>query len=85
MNTIYAPAAGDPLSFIAENYLTKPELANALKRTVRTLDRMILHGDGPPITRIGRTMLFRRDGVPEWQRLRETPTRPVRRQRGGAR
>jgi hypothetical protein len=72
-------------SLLAEHYLTKPQLAGALARTIRTIDRMMLHGDGPPATRIGRTTLFRRDAVLEWLRSRETPVRTGRKRRGGGR
>jgi len=62
---------------ILSDYLTKKELAAELHKTVRTLDRMNLAGDGPPPTRIGRTTLYRRDAVLDWLRNREART-PVR-------
>ena len=79
------PVATAATSLVAEHYLTKPQLAGALSRTIRTIDRMTLHGDGPPATRIGRTILFRREAVLEWLRSRETPIRKGCKARGGGR
>lgn len=67
---------------LLSDYIDKPQLAKELKRTVRTLDRLLLHGDGPPFVRIGKRVLFRRDAVLEWLRSREQPGRPVGRRRG---
>ena len=58
---------------ILSDYLTKRELAEQLGMSVRTLDRMALNGDGPPLTRIGRTTLYRRDAVLKWLRDLEAP------------
>jgi predicted DNA-binding transcriptional regulator AlpA len=66
-------------------YLTKTELAAQLHKTVRTIDRMNLAGDGPPPTRIGRTTLYRREAVIEWLRSREVLPTGAARKRGGAR
>ena len=66
----------DTASGILSGYLTKKELAAELHKTVRTLDRMTLAGNGPPPTRIGRTTLYRRDAVLDWLKSREA--RPVR-------
>ena len=79
---------GASVSFVEELYFTKGQLATALGRTVRTIDRLLLQGDGPPATRLGRTVLFRKDAVVEWLRSREKPARAVRRAaapRGGVR
>jgi predicted DNA-binding transcriptional regulator AlpA len=62
---------------ILSDYLTKRDLAEQLGRSVRTVDRMALNGDGPPPTPIGRTTLYRRDAVLEWLREREI-RRPAR-------
>jgi predicted DNA-binding transcriptional regulator AlpA len=73
-----------PTSILSE-YLTKKELAEQLHKTVRTIDRMNLAGDGPPPTRLGRTTLYRREAVLDWLKSREvTPACPARK-RGGAR
>lgn len=70
---------------ILSEYLTKGELAAQLHRSIRSVDRWTLTGDGPPYTRIGKTTLYRRESVIAWLRSRETvPLRPSRK-RGGAR
>jgi len=60
-------------SSVLSGYLTKTQLAEQLGRSVRTLDRMALSGDGPPRTKIGRTTLYRREAVLDWLRTREVP------------
>jgi len=66
------------------DYIDKTTLARELGRTIRTLDRLILRGDGPPKVQIGKRTLFRREAVLQWLRERETPIRPQSkgRQRG---
>ena len=61
-------------------YLTKAELAAQLRRSIRSIDRWVLTGDGPPSVRIGNTTLYRRESVLAWLRSRETA--PVRRHHG---
>ena len=59
---------------ILSEYLTKAELAAQLHRSIRSLDRWALTGDGPPCVRIGRRSLYRRAAVVEWLRgLEITP------------
>jgi hypothetical protein len=53
----------DPL---LSEFLTKEELAAELRRNVRTLDRWHALGIGPPRTRIGRTVLYRRASLQNW-------------------
>ena len=70
---------------ILSEYLSKAELAAQLHRTIRSIDRWALTGDGPPYTRIGKMTLYRRESVIAWLRSRErVPPRPNRK-RGGAR
>jgi predicted DNA-binding transcriptional regulator AlpA len=71
-----AQLPADCASPLLADYLTKPQLARELHRTIRTLDRLLLHGDGPPSVRIGKQVLFRREAVLQWLRERETPARP---------
>jgi len=59
---------------VFSDYLTKNQLAEQLRRSTRTIDRMALSGDGPPPTKIGRTTLYRREAVLEWLRSRELPS-----------
>jgi hypothetical protein len=64
---------------ILSEYLTKAELADELNRSVRSVDRWALTGDGPPCIRIGRRTLYRRAAVLEWLRALETEHRSNRR------
>jgi hypothetical protein len=69
---------------ILSEYLTKAELAAQLHRSIRSVDRWALSGDGPPCIRIGRRSLYRRAAVVEWLRgLEITPGRCDRKQRRG--
>ena len=70
---------------ILSEYLTKAELAAQLHRTIRSIDRWALTGDGPPSIRLGKTTLYRRESVLGWLRSRETSPVFPRRRRGGAR
>jgi hypothetical protein len=76
------PAGANPETVLSE-YFTTEQLAKDLRKSVRTLDRWALTGDGPARTRIGRMTLYRRDAVIAWLRSREQPARPPR--KGGAR
>jgi hypothetical protein len=68
---------------IFPDYITRHELAQGLRKTVRSIDRLILIGQGPPYVQVGNTKLFRREAVAQWLRSRETPV--ARPQRGNAR
>jgi Helix-turn-helix domain len=68
---------------ILNEYLTKADLAAQLHRSIRSVDRWALTGDGPPCIRIGRRTLYRRAAVVEWLRgLEITPGRLGRKPRG---
>jgi hypothetical protein len=68
---------------ILSEYMTKQELAAQLQRSIRSLDRWSLKGDGPPCVRIGRRTLYRRAAVVEWLRqLETTPGLGARKRRG---
>jgi hypothetical protein len=70
---------------ILSEYLTKAELAAQLHRSIRSVDRWTLTGDGPPCVRIGRRSLYRRAAVVGWLRgLEIMPGRMGRKQRRGA-
>jgi excisionase family DNA binding protein len=79
------PVAEDAVSPLFEGYLTKEQLAAQLGRSPRTIDRWALSGQAPAPTRIGRTVLFRRDAVLEWLRGQESAPVRAARKRGGAR
>lgn len=51
-------------------YLTRVELANLCRVTVRTVERWIVAGTCPPITRFGRRVLFNVEAVEAWERKR---------------
>lgn len=69
---------------ILSEYLTKTELAAQLHRSIRSVDRWALTGDGPPCIRIGRRTLYRRAAVLEWLRaLESTPGRSGQKRRNG--
>jgi hypothetical protein len=51
---------------ILSEFFTKEELAAELRRNPRTLDRWEVLGMGPPRTRVGRKVLYRRASVQKW-------------------
>jgi predicted DNA-binding transcriptional regulator AlpA len=51
---------------ILSEFMTIEELAAELGRNKRTLDRWDALGIGPPRTRVGRTVLYRRSSVQKW-------------------
>jgi hypothetical protein len=51
---------------ILSEFLTKEELATELGRNPRTLDRWHVLRLGPPRTRVGRKVLYRRASVRNW-------------------
>ena len=62
-------------SSLLVDYIDKTQLAKELDRTQRTIDTLILRGDGPPYVQIGNKKLFRREAVLDWLRAREVRTR----------
>ena len=56
---------------ILSEFLTTEELAAELRRNKRTLDRWAVLGMGPPRTRIGRKVLYRRTSVQKWLAAQE--------------
>ena len=56
---------------ILSEFLTKEELAAELRRNPRTLDRWHVLGVGPPRTRVGRQVLYRRASVERWLAAQE--------------
>jgi hypothetical protein len=51
---------------ILSDFFTKKELATELRRNQRTLDRWEVLGEGPPRTRVGRQVFYRRSSVAKW-------------------
>ena len=56
---------------ILADFLTLEEAAAELKVCERTLDRWRRLDEGPPITRLGRRILYRRSSLLAWLRARE--------------
>jgi len=56
---------------LLSEFLTKKELAAELQRNERTLDRWDALGTGPPRTRIGRKVLYRRTSAKKWLAAQE--------------
>jgi hypothetical protein len=56
---------------LLSEFFEKEELANELNKTPRTLDRWDALGIGPPRTRIGRKVLYRRTSVQKWLAAQE--------------
>lgn len=75
-------SAPNPTAPLLHEYLETSQLAAELHRTIRTIDRLILSGDGPPYVRIGNKKYFRRTAVLEWLRERETPVRSQGKRKG---
>jgi Helix-turn-helix domain len=59
---------------ILAEFMTVEELAAELGRNKRTLDRWDALGIGPPRTRMGRTLLYRRSSVQKWLAAQEHQT-----------
>jgi hypothetical protein len=56
---------------LLSDFLSQGEAAAELKVCERTLDRWHRLGEGPPITRLGRRILYRRSSLQAWLRGRE--------------
>ncbi|MBX3515223.1 MAG: helix-turn-helix domain-containing protein [Xanthobacteraceae bacterium] len=68
------------MSEILEDYLPRAEAAKQINRTERTLQRWANQRVGPPVTRIGNQVLYRKDALRDWLKSLETPM--VRGRRG---
>ena len=53
-------------------YLTHEELADQLDVSTRTIDRWRRLREAPPVTRVGKRLLYRRAAVEAWLASRET-------------
>jgi excisionase family DNA binding protein len=77
--------APDGASPLLAGYINREQLASELGRTLRTVDRLILHEQLPSV-RIGNKRLFRRAAVLSWLAARESPApSPSKRNGRGAR
>lgn len=59
------------MASIIQDYLTRAELAADLNVCTRTIERWDRLGEGPPKTKIGNRILYRREGAAKWLRSRE--------------
>jgi len=73
-------AAQEPLDLLAD-WISREELARALRLKSDTLARWEARREGPPCTRIGRKTFYRRAAILEWIRAQEQ-AQPVRKPRG---
>jgi hypothetical protein len=63
------PAAPDKMpDKLLDEYLTEDELAEQLQRTLRTIRRWRVIGEGPPWCRVGRHTFYRKAAVRAWLR-----------------
>ena len=51
---------------VLDGYMTEDQLAAEIGRSVRTLARWRALGEGPPVTRIGRQILYRESSARAW-------------------
>jgi excisionase family DNA binding protein len=56
---------------VLSHYFTHEEAATELKVSARTVDRWRRLGEGPPITKLGRRVLYRRSTLQAWLLTRE--------------
>jgi predicted DNA-binding transcriptional regulator AlpA len=56
---------------ILKDYISRDELANKLGKTVKTLVRWENDGNGPPVTRIGRTPFYSLSSFEKWLKQQE--------------
>lgn len=80
MQTIAPAPEGQPLNLLAD-WISREQLAGELGIACDTLARWEARQIGPPCTRIGRKVLYRRTSVESWINAQEQ-TRPPRARRG---
>jgi hypothetical protein len=56
---------------ILKDYVSREQLAANIGKSVKTLVRWELDGRGPPVTRIGRDVLYYIPSVQKWLRRQE--------------
>jgi len=67
----YRQANAHDLVHLLGGFLEQHEAAAELKVCERTLDRWRRLGEGPPITKVGRRVLYRRSSLQAWLHGRE--------------
>ena len=56
-----------------DDYISRDELARQLGKSVRTLDRWYTMRIGPPRTKVGKSVLYRKASVAKWLEQHEEP------------
>jgi len=56
---------------ILKDYIPREKLAADIGKSVKTLVRWELDGSGPPVTRLGRNVLYYIPSVQKWLRQQE--------------
>lgn len=80
MTHIHTDPVPDPSHLLAE-WISRDDLARELNLTPDTLSRWEARREGPPCTRLGRKVLYRRASVQDWLRAQEQ-SHATRKQRG---
>ncbi|MGJ4908858.1 helix-turn-helix transcriptional regulator [Bradyrhizobium sp. HKCCYLS2033] len=62
---------GMKMTELLKDYIPREALARELGRAEKTLIRWELDGKGPPVTRLGRKVLYFRPSIEKWLRSRE--------------
>ena len=75
MQTIAPAPEGQPLNLLAD-WISREQLAGELGIACDTLARWEARQIGPPCTRIGRKVLYRRTSVAHWINAQEQPRPP---------
>jgi hypothetical protein len=58
---------------LLDDYFTEEELCRQLKKGLRTIRQWRKEGVGPPITRVGRVVLFHKESTRAWLKSCERP------------
>lgn len=56
---------------ILKDYISRPKLAEKIGKSVKTLVRWENDGQGPPVTRIGRDVLYSIPSFEKWLKAQE--------------
>lgn len=66
-----APKHDDHAGDVLDGWMSRPELAETLGITAGTLAKWQNQRTGPPLVRIGRKVMYRRQAVQDWLRSQE--------------
>jgi predicted DNA-binding transcriptional regulator AlpA len=85
VSTPLRDAQDTALPKLLHEYCRRDELAQALGRSPRTIDRWHVMREGPPRVQVGRTILYKVESVREWLRSREQQPLSIKTRRSLAR